>query len=109
MQFTSKFQSPEVINDERPGASHDVYSFGMAMCAVVNASYDDVWCGLKLSRRKMEDKILEGGRPRLDETRANSAPEGYIELMKKCWHSEKDKRPRMTEVRRALEVMLNKM
>jgi hypothetical protein len=37
-----------------------------------------------------------------------NAPEGYIELMKECWHSDPDKRPTATDICNKINKMYDK-
>ncbi|RIA88844.1 kinase-like domain-containing protein, partial [Glomus cerebriforme] len=80
---------PEVLQGKKYTEASDIYSFGMIM-----------W-ELMTGRRPFWDKnhdtdliieICDGLRPLI----VTSAPEGYIELMKQCWHSDPNERPTAT-------------
>ena len=45
--------------------------------------------------------ICKGIRPKIDET---EAPKCYIELMKRCWNSDPDKRPKATEICKLIDL-----
>ncbi|RIA80497.1 kinase-like domain-containing protein, partial [Glomus cerebriforme] len=81
------YMAPEILQGQKYTKASDVYSFGMIM-----------WEFMK-GRRPFWDRshdaeliieILDGLRPPINDT---NAPEGYIELMKECWHSDPEKRP----------------
>src|SRR4051794_11441355 len=73
--------APEIFHGQNYTMASDIYSFGMIM-----------W-ELMTGRRPFWDqdydteliiRIINGIRPPI----VTNAPEGYIELMKKCWHSD---------------------
>ncbi|PKK69437.1 kinase-like protein [Rhizophagus irregularis] len=78
--------APEVLQGKKYNKASDMYSFGMIM-----------W-ELMVGRRPFWDRnhnteliieICDGLRPPI----ITNAPEGYIDLMKECWHSDPEKRP----------------
>ena len=80
------YMAPEIFHGYNNTAASDIYSFGMIM-----------W-ELMTGRRPFWDQnhdteliieICDGLRPPI----VTNAPEGYIELMKECWHSDPNKRP----------------
>jgi serine/threonine protein kinase len=85
------YMAPEIFQGQKYTAASDIYSFGMIM-----------W-ELMTGRRPFWDKshdtdliieIVDGLRPPI----VTNAPEGYIELMEKCWHSDPSKRPTATDI-----------
>ncbi|RIA84988.1 kinase-like domain-containing protein [Glomus cerebriforme] len=80
------YMAPEIFQRQKYTKASDVYSFGMVMWEFMTG------------RRPFWDRdhdtdliieILDGLRPPI----VTNAPEGYIELMKECWHSDPEKRP----------------
>ncbi|PKC13853.1 kinase-like protein, partial [Rhizophagus irregularis] len=83
--------APEIFLRQKYTKASDIYSFGMIM-----------W-ELMTGRRPFWDqnhntdliiKICDGLRPPI----VTNAPEGYIELMKECWHFDPEKRPLAMEL-----------
>ncbi|GES93023.1 kinase-like domain-containing protein [Rhizophagus clarus] len=83
--------APEVFQGQKYTKASDIYSFGMIM-----------W-ELMTGRRPFWDKshdtdliieICDGLRPSI----VTNAPEGYIELMQKCWHTDPNERPNASDV-----------
>jgi serine/threonine protein kinase len=80
------YMAPEIFQGQKYAEASDIYSFGMIM-----------W-ELMTGRRPFWDRshdtdliieIVDGLRPPI----VTNAPEGYIELMEECWHSDPNKRP----------------
>ncbi|RGB29945.1 kinase-like domain-containing protein, partial [Rhizophagus diaphanus] len=79
------YMAPEIFQGQKYTEASDIYSFGMIMWVFMTG------------RRPFWDenhdieliiKICDGLRPPI----VTNAPEGYIELMKSCWHSDPNKR-----------------
>ena len=80
------YMAPEIFQGQKYTEKSDIYSFGMIM-----------W-ELMTGRRPFWDRnhdtdliidIIDGLRP----PTVTNAPKGYVELMKKCWHPDPEKRP----------------
>src|SRR4051812_36976835 len=80
------YVAPEIFQGQKYTKASDIYSFGMIM-----------W-ELMTGRRPFWDQnhdidliigICDGLRPPI----VTNAPDGYIELMQECWHSDLNKRP----------------
>ncbi|GBC02630.1 hypothetical protein RclHR1_04720002 [Rhizophagus clarus] len=85
------YVAPEIFQGQKYTKASDIYSFGMIM-----------W-ELMTGRRPFWDKnhdtnliieICDGLRPPI----VTNAPEGYIELMQECWHSDPNKRPNARDI-----------
>jgi serine/threonine protein kinase len=85
------YMAPEIFQGQKYTKASDTYSFGMIM-----------W-ELMTGRRPFWDRshdtdliieIVDGLRPPI----ATNAPEGYIELMEECWHSDPNKRPTAKDI-----------
>jgi serine/threonine protein kinase len=95
------YMAPEIFQGQKYTKSSDIYSFGMIMWEFMTA------------RRPFWDRnhdiyliieICDGLRPPI----VTNAPEGYIELMKECWHSDPKKRPSATDIYEKINEMRNK-
>ncbi|GES96341.1 kinase-like domain-containing protein [Rhizophagus clarus] len=85
------YMAPEILQGQKYTKASDIYSFGMIM-----------WESMT-GRRPFWDQnhdieliidIYDGLRPQI----VTNAPDGYIELMKECWHSDPNKRPTAKDV-----------
>src|SRR5687767_9315847 len=85
------YMAPEIFQGQKYTKASDVYIFGMIM-----------W-ELMTGRRPFWDRnhdteliieIFDGLRPPI----VTNAPNGYIELMEECWHSDPEKRPHATDI-----------
>ncbi|GBB88567.1 hypothetical protein RclHR1_01510018 [Rhizophagus clarus] len=85
------YVAPEVFQGQKYTEASDIYSFGMIMWEFM------------VGRRPFWDKshdsdliieICDGLRPPI----VTNAPDGYIELMQKCWHSDPNERPTANEL-----------
>ena len=94
------YMAPEIFQGQKYTTASDIYSFGMIMWEVMTG------------RRPFWDKshdtdliieIVDGLRPPI----VTNAPEGYIELMKECWHSDPSKRPKANDIPRKIFAMYN--
>ncbi|CAB5376688.1 unnamed protein product [Rhizophagus irregularis] len=95
------YVAPEVFQGQKYTKASDIYGYGMIM-----------W-ELMTGRRPFWDKshdtdliieICDGLRPPI----VTNVPEGYIELMQKCWHSDPHKRPTANDIRgKVLNIKYN--
>ena len=85
------YMAPEIFQGQKYTKESDIYSFGMIMWEFMTARRP-FW-----DRNHDIDLIIEicdGLRPPI----VTNAPEGYIELMKECWHSDPKKRLTATDI-----------
>ncbi|CAB5367057.1 unnamed protein product [Rhizophagus irregularis] len=95
------YMAPEVLRGKPYTQAADIYSFGMIMYFVATGRQPFVNCA--------HDKVLaldicKGSRPEINEP---EAPKCYIELMNKCWNSNPNNRPNVTEVGKSISLLLN--
>jgi serine/threonine protein kinase len=95
------YMAPEIFQGQKYTKASDIYSFGMIMWEFMTA------------RRPFWDRnhdieliidISDGLRPPI----VTNAPEGYIELMNECWHSDPDKRPQATDLYERVDKIYKK-
>jgi serine/threonine protein kinase len=80
------YMAPEIFNGQKYTKASDIYSFGMIMWEIMTGRRP-FW-----NRNHDTDLIVAiavGLRPPI----VTNAPEGYIELMKECWHPDPKQRP----------------
>ncbi|CAI2191625.1 466_t:CDS:1, partial [Funneliformis geosporum] len=94
------YMAPEVFHGQDYTTASDIYSLGMIM-----------W-ELMTGRRPFWDqdhdteliiRICDNIRPPI----VTNAPEGYIELMKKCWHPDPNKRPTANYLKEVVDSMVS--
>src|SRR6266536_2038433 len=85
------YMAPEIFQGQKYTKASDIYSFGMIMWELMTARRP-FW-----DRDHDTDLIIEicdGLRPPI----VTNAPEGYIELMQKCWHNDPNKRQTANDI-----------
>ncbi|RGB34779.1 kinase-like domain-containing protein, partial [Rhizophagus diaphanus] len=87
------YVAPEIFLSHKYTKASDIYSFGMIMWEVMTGR-KPFW-----DRNHDAELIVEicinGARPPI----VTDAPEGYIELMKECWHPNPNERLTATELK----------
>ena len=99
MRFTELFHvAPEIFRGRKYTTASDIYSFGMIMWEFMTG------------RRPFWDQIHDtdliintcnGLRPSI----TTNVPKGYVDLMKKCWHSDPNKRPIASSILEQLDYI----
>jgi serine/threonine protein kinase len=86
------YVAPEVLKGEKYTQAADIYSLGMLMYFIATGKqpfYD------RAHDQYLVISIYKGIRPEINEP---EAPKCYIDLMKRCWDSNPDKRPNINEI-----------
>ena len=90
MTGTPAYLAPEVVNSNVYDSKADIYSFGIMMW--------EMWYGKRAlldvggDLNTFLDQVAEGVRPSHVED-MREPPEGWQNLMQRCWDGEADKRP----------------
>jgi serine/threonine protein kinase len=92
------YMAPEVLRGRPYTQAADIYSFGMIMYFVAtgrqpfaNVAHDQILV-LDICKKEIRPEINEP-----------EAPKCYINLMKKCWSSDPENRPNVTEVHKLIQ------
>jgi len=103
---TLPWMAPEVLEGKRYSTKADVYSFGMIMYEVLARTVPF----RELSRvEEIKQAIISGGRPEILGEVARACPEGYIDLMEKCWSPKVERRPIFTEILQKMSTIQKKL
>ncbi len=96
---TYQWMAPEVIHGFKYTEKADVFSFGIILweLATRKPPYYGI-DGQVVSQRV----VKEGLRPKISE---KEAPGPFLELMKRCWHEDPDKRPSFGDIIKELDAM----
>jgi len=91
--------APEVIKGHKYTEKADVFSFGIILWEL--ATRKPPYYGIDGSEvsRKVKD---EGLRPKISD---KEAPGPFLELMKRCWHEDPDRRPHFGDIIKELDAM----
>src|SRR5438034_2861049 len=93
------YMAPEIFKGQKYTKASDIYSFGMIMWEFMTGRRP-FWN--EIHDIELIIKICDGLRPPI----VTNAPEGYIELMKECWHFDPTKRPTATDIRGKLHYKI---
>ena len=85
------YVAPEIFQGQKYTKASDIYSFGMIMWELMTGRRP-FWD--QNHNTELIIEICDGHRPPI----VSNAPEGYIELMQECWHSDPNKRPTALEL-----------
>ena len=90
------YVAPEVLKGRLYTQAADIYSFGMIMYFVATGKQPFADCA---HDQDLALSICNGIRPEINEP---EAPKCYIDLMKKCWDVNPDKRPNANEIHKPI-------
>jgi len=93
------YVAPEIFKEKKYTKASDIYSFGMIMWELMTGR-KPFWD--QNHNTELIIEICDGLRPPI----ITNAPDGYIELMQKCWHSDPNERPTANDI---LDVIYNKL
>src|ERR1041385_5554980 len=86
------YVAPEVLKGKPYTKAADIYSFGMIMYFVATGCQPFSNCA---HNQNLVIQICNGIRPEINK---QEVPECYIDLMKKCWNSDPNNRPSISEI-----------
>ncbi|GBC10384.1 hypothetical protein RclHR1_00960001 [Rhizophagus clarus] len=86
------YVAPEVLRRKPYNQTADIYSFGMIMYFVATGRQPFDNCA---HNHHLALDICRGIRPEINE---EEAPKSYFDLMRKCWNSNSENRPNITEL-----------
>ncbi len=92
------YVAPEVLTGKPYTQKADVYSFGMVMYFVATLRQPFANCA---HDQNLALRICNGTRPEVNELKELEVPECYINLMEKCWNSNLNERPDITEIKQS--------
>jgi serine/threonine protein kinase len=95
------YMAPEILRGSPYTQAADIYSFGMIMYFTATGNQPFTKCA---HDHKLSLDICNGIRPNINEP---EAPKCYIDLMKRCWDSNPNNRPKATEIYKLVKSFYN--
>src|SRR5688572_159737 len=95
------YVAPEVLKGKPYTQKADVYSFGMVMYFVATGRQPFADCA---HDQDLALSICNEIRPEISE---KYAPKCYIDLMEKCWNSNSNERPDITEIKKSIQSFIH--
>src|SRR6266480_6181398 len=92
------YMAPEIFNGRKYTKESDIYSFGMIMWEFMTGRRP-FWD--RVHDAELIIEICDGLRPPI----VTNAPEGYVDLMKECWHSDPNRRPTAKDIHKKIDNM----
>jgi serine/threonine protein kinase len=96
---TLRYMAPEVALGRQYNSSVDVYSFGVIVWQVLRSKVPFRDMGKKAY---IQEVVVGGKRPALD----RRWPQGFSQLLQKCWHEDKDARPTFSQVVVEIDLLI---
>ncbi|KAL0482287.1 serine/threonine-protein kinase/receptor [Acrasis kona] len=96
---TRAYNAPEILSYQAYDKSCDVYSFAIMMYEVFyeKEAYSRLF--------PIEVAVLRGERPHIFEELLTNKDAEFMELVKQCWHHNKDQRPTFKEIIKRLQII----
>jgi len=94
------WQAPEMLRNEEYDEKVDIYSYGVILYEIFARKN---YFSEKPQLFKIEDAVLRGERPSIDEP---CLPE-YVEMMQRCWSQEPKQRPSFPEIIERIDHILS--
>src|SRR2546423_6046909 len=95
------YVAPEVLIEKPYTKAADIYSFGMDMYFMATEKQPFANCA---HDNNLAIQICNGIRPEINK---QEVPECYIDLMKKCWSSDPNNRPDISEIENLIRKFFN--
>jgi serine/threonine protein kinase len=103
---TTFWNSYEVLSNGTVSEKSDVYSFALILWEMASGVPLEVhWAHYIEAREEFEKDIKEGVRPDLKLLKSPFQNEGYVDLIKRCWHVDPDQRPTFVRIISELEAI----
>ena len=96
---TYQWMAPEVINGYKYTQKADVFSFGIILWEL--ATRKPPYYGID-GQMVSQKVVKENLRPKISE---KECPGPFLDLMKRCWHEDAEKRPHFSKIIQELDSM----
>ncbi|KAK8843302.1 hypothetical protein M9Y10_025157 [Tritrichomonas musculus] len=96
---TPSYRAPEIWENMKYSKSSDVFAFSIVVYEILTSQFPYRFKGT----HQLAKYVVEGGRPDIN---SNEIPDCFIDLMRKCWDSDPEKRPTFDEI--VTEIKTNK-
>ena len=81
----------------------DVYAYGVTLYEIL--THTQPWASIVDDVDQIYAQVSEGQRPEVAPKIQATAPEGWVALMKRCWHQDQSERPTFKVILKYLEQL----